>query len=143
MPDLVRELLVVLYFFVPAYAANMAPVLVRGHFEALAMPIDGGRSIGGIRVLGDHKTWRGLVAGIVVGIATYAGQRVLYDAGVVRYLAPIDYDQTSLALGALMGLGAGLGDAMKSFVKRRVGIEPGASWIVFDQLDFIWWGVTS
>ena len=35
-----------------------------------------------------------------------------------------------------MGLGTGVGDAVKSFFKRRVGIAPGASWPVLDQLDF-------
>jgi hypothetical protein len=28
-------------------------------------------------------------------------------------------------------------DSVKSFVKRRVGIAPGAPWIPFDQLDFV------
>jgi CDP-2,3-bis-(O-geranylgeranyl)-sn-glycerol synthase len=137
MADLMHEVLGVLYFFVPAYAANMAPVLVRGHFEALAVPMDGGRSMGGSRVLGDHKTWRGILSGVVAGTLVYAGQRALYDAGFLRNLALLDYAATTLAVGALMGLGAGLGDAAKSFVKRRVGIEPGASWIGFDQLDFV------
>lgn len=35
-----------------------------------------------------------------------------------------------------MGLGVGVGDAVKSFFKRRIGTKPGASWPVFDQLDF-------
>jgi CDP-2,3-bis-(O-geranylgeranyl)-sn-glycerol synthase len=36
-----------------------------------------------------------------------------------------------------MGLGTAVGDAVKSFFKRRVGIAPGASWPVFDQIDFL------
>jgi CDP-2,3-bis-(O-geranylgeranyl)-sn-glycerol synthase len=35
-----------------------------------------------------------------------------------------------------MGLGAGLGDSVKSFFKRRMNIERGESWPVFHQLDF-------
>ena len=35
-----------------------------------------------------------------------------------------------------MGIGTGVGDAVKSVFKRRVGIAPGMSWPVFDQLDF-------
>lgn len=135
--DLTHELLRVLYFFLPAYAANMAPVLARGHLEALALPMDAGRSLGGIRILGDHKTWRGLLAGVIAGLVTYGAQRALYEAGFLQRLALLDYGATGLLLGALMGLGAGLGDAAKSFVKRRVGIPPGASWIGFDQLDFM------
>jgi hypothetical protein len=33
-----------LYFFVPAFVANLAPVVIRGHVEWLAHPMDGGES---------------------------------------------------------------------------------------------------
>ena len=62
-----HEVLQVLWFFVPAYLANMSPVLVQGWFQRLAAPIDGGRSFRGKRIHGDHNTWRGLLVGIVVG----------------------------------------------------------------------------
>ena len=136
MNDLTGAVCRVLYLFVPAFVANMAPVLVRGHFIAPAHPIDGGRTSGGIRVFGDHKTWRGLVAGIVAGAAVYAKQRVLHEIEPFRGLASIDYARWRLLPGILMGLGAGAGDALKSLVKRRIGIAPGESWIGFDQLDF-------
>jgi CDP-2,3-bis-(O-geranylgeranyl)-sn-glycerol synthase len=90
----------------------------------------------GKRVLGDHKTWRGLLAGIVAGTVVFEMQRFAYEAEVVRDLALIDYSAHPLVPGLLMGVGAGLGDAVKSFFKRRMDIEPGASWPVFDQLDF-------
>jgi CDP-2,3-bis-(O-geranylgeranyl)-sn-glycerol synthase len=126
----------ILYFFFPAYFANMSPVLVRRRFRALAIPIDGGRTLRGTRLLGDHKTWRGLLAGVVVGVLTYELQRFIYEAGVARDLMLIDYAAHPLLPGLLMGLGAGVGDAVKSFFKRRIDIEPGGSWLVFDQLDF-------
>jgi CDP-2,3-bis-(O-geranylgeranyl)-sn-glycerol synthase len=126
----------VLYFFLPAYLANMSPVLVKPWFRALARPIDGGRTLHGKRVFGDHKTWRGLLAGIVAGVVTYELQRVAYEGGSLSDLALIDYSGHPIAPGLLMGLGAGVGDSVKSFFKRRAGIEPGASWPVFDQLDF-------
>jgi CDP-2,3-bis-(O-geranylgeranyl)-sn-glycerol synthase len=126
-----------LYFFVPAYLANMSPVLVRGHFEALAKPIDCGRELGGKRILGDHKTWRGLLAAVVTGVLVFEVQRLLYQFGVATSLASIDYAAHPVLPGFLMGLGTGVGDAVKSFVKRRVGIAPGASWPVFDQIDFL------
>ncbi len=137
LDDLVRQVLEVLYFFVPAYAANMAPVLVHGHFEALALPMDGGRRLGGVRIFGDHKTWRGLLAGIIAGTLVYAAQRALHEMGFFHPLALVDYGTTSFVPGMLMGIGTGMGDAAKSFVKRRVGIAPGESWIGFDQLDFM------
>ncbi len=40
-------------------------------------------------------------------------------------------------LGPAFGIGAMGGDSAKSFVKRRMGIAPGAPWIPIDQLDFV------
>ena len=37
----------------------------------------------------------------------------------------------------LAGFGTGLGDLVKSFFKRRIGIKPGGVWPVFDQVDYI------
>jgi CDP-2,3-bis-(O-geranylgeranyl)-sn-glycerol synthase len=131
-----QVVLQILYFFLPAYLANMSPVLVRRRLNDLAVPIDGGKSYRGKRLLGDHKTWRGLLAGAVVGIIAYELQRFGYNAGVGRTWALIDYTAHPLLPGLLMGLGAGVGDLVKSFFKRRIDIKPGASWPVFDQLDF-------
>lgn len=132
------EVLQVLYFFAPAYLANMAPVFARGHCEVLAAPLDAGRSWRGRRVLGDHKSWRGILAGIVAGVLVFAAQRRAFQAGLLLDLALVDYGSLDAWLpGALLGLGAGVGDAVKSFFKRRIDIAPGASWIGFDQLDFM------
>ena len=133
---MIHALVQVLYFFLPAYLANMSPVLVRGRLEVLAVPIDGGRTLRGKRILGDHKTWRGILAGVVAGMLAFEMQRFLYEAQVARQLALIDYSAHPLLPGLLMGLGASVGDAVKSFFKRRIDIAPGASWPVFDQLDF-------
>jgi CDP-2,3-bis-(O-geranylgeranyl)-sn-glycerol synthase len=132
-----HALLQVLWLFVPAYLANMSPVLVQGWLPRLATPIDGGRCFRGKRILGDHKTWRGLLAGVVVGTVVYELQRLAHAAGFAPSLALLDYADDPLLPGLLMGLGTGVGDAVKSFFKRRVGIAPGASWPVFDQLDFM------
>jgi len=133
----VHAVMQILYFFAPAYLGNMSPALVGRWFTALAVPIDGGRTLGGRRILGDHKTWRGLLSGIVVGALVYELQRLAFGAGLVRELALIDYAAHPLAPGLLMGLSAGIGDAVKSFFKRRLGIAPGRPWLVFDQLDFL------
>ena len=125
-----------LYFFVPAYLANMSPVLVQPWFTSLATPIDAGCTFRGRRVLGDHKTWRGLLAGIAVAPLVLELQILAHRAGLMRGVALLDYASCSLWLGVLLGLGTGVGDAVKSFFKRQIGIAPGASWIGFDQLDF-------
>jgi CDP-2,3-bis-(O-geranylgeranyl)-sn-glycerol synthase len=126
----------ILYFFLPAYLANMSPVLVRPWLRSLAVPIDGGKTLCGKRLLGDHKTWRGLLAGIFVGMIAYESQRLISEAGLAKSLILIDYTAHPLLPGLLMGLGAGVGDSVKSFFKRRIDIEPGDTWLVFDQLDF-------
>ena len=77
------------------------------------------------------------MAGIVVGIAAAGLQALLHAAGWLTDLALVDYASVWLPMGLLQGLGAGVGDAVKSFCKRRIDIAPGHSWIGFDQLDFM------
>jgi CDP-2,3-bis-(O-geranylgeranyl)-sn-glycerol synthase len=132
------SILQALYFFLPAYLANMAPVFAQALFPKYNMPIDGGKTFRGRRVLGDHKTWRGLIAGIVVGMIV-----VMLQAGVLSYelfesLSILDYQNYNLfVLGVLFGGGALVGDAVKSFFKRQIGKKSGEQWIGFDQLDFV------
>ena len=126
----------VLWFFGPAYAADLSPILARELFPRLDAPLDGGLTIGGRPVLGSHKTWRGFLAGVLAGIVTWEAQSWLYAADVLRELALVDYGAHPFLPGLLMGAGALTGDAAKSFLKRRVGIAPGATWLGFDQLDF-------
>jgi CDP-2,3-bis-(O-geranylgeranyl)-sn-glycerol synthase len=126
----------VLYCFGPAYAADVAPVAVRGVFEPLARPLDGGHSFRGRRIFGSHKTWRGLVFGVIAGSLVYQLQAYAYELGWLRELALVDYHRRPVLPGLLMGFGAIAGDSIKSFFKRQRGIAPGSSWLVFDQLDF-------
>lgn len=133
-------IIIALYFFLPAYLANMAPVFAAKIFgRHFAAPIDGGRNYRGKRIFGDHKTWRGLVAGIVLAILTVYIQRLLFERSLAfRQISMIDYAKHSvLILGFLFGFGALAGDAIKSFFKRQIGKEPGAAWPGFDQLDFV------
>jgi CDP-2,3-bis-(O-geranylgeranyl)-sn-glycerol synthase len=44
----------------------------------LDQPIDGGRSYRGRRIFGDHKTWRGILTGMVAGTLVVGLQQVLY-----------------------------------------------------------------
>lgn len=116
--------LLLLYFFLPAYVANMAPVFVR-KWKILAKPVSA-------KHFGSHKTWRGLVFGTLAAILVAGIQRWLAIGSLT--IAPYD---TWLLLGFLLGAGAMLGDLAKSFFKRRLGIPPGKSWIPFDQIDFV------
>src|SRR5687768_4272859 len=62
-----------LLLFLPAYVANMSPVLVAKLVPGWKAPIDGGRlGKDGKRLLGPGKTWRGLVGGTLLGAVTAA-----------------------------------------------------------------------
>lgn len=129
-----------IYFLLPAYAANMAPVFAArlNFFPRLAQPLDGGKQWFGDYLIGSGKTWRGLVVGVLMGTIVGGLQGVVYDLGWIRSLSPVELTSLSgLLLGFLAGLGSLLGDSLESFIKRRVGIRSGNSWPVFDQVDFI------
>jgi CDP-2,3-bis-(O-geranylgeranyl)-sn-glycerol synthase len=110
------------YFVALAYAANMAAPFA-GYWTGWNRPISR-------RWLGEHKTVVGLGLGVVAAIAVPFIQSPLAWSGAL-----VDYDHWA-GLGLRFGLGAMSGDALKSLVKRRVGIAPGAPWIPWDQLDF-------
>ncbi len=108
----------------PAYFANMAPVVAMKYFPKLAIPINK-------RKLGSHKTWRGVIAAVIVSIIVVIIQRLININSIV------DYSQVNiLMLGFLLGFGSMFGDSVKSYFKRQRGIEPGKPWYVIDQLDY-------
>lgn len=121
-------LLQCLYFFLPAYFANMAPVLLKW------IPF-GGKPIHE-KKFGSHKTWRGLVVATLAGLLIFWLQKLAYGAGWQK-LALIDYSGFPVWFGALIGFGAIFGDIVKSHYKRKRGIKPGESWLPWDQLDFV------
>ena len=123
---------------IPAYIANGCAVLVGG-----GTPIDFGKKYkDGKRILGDGKTWRGLIFGAFIGMiggfglsaaAKFVNGTEFAFIGLSDFLGfplmiPIIF---SIAFGAL------LGDIIESFFKRRRGKKRGEDWIPFDQIDFI------
>ena len=124
-----------LYFLVPVAFANMAPVLARRWFEFLNKPLDFNKKINGKRVLGDHKTFRGLTFGIVGGILGVALQYYLFRSPFFKQLSLINYNEINIFLfGFLIGLGVIAGDAVGSFIKRRLNFKPGESFVPLDQI---------
>ncbi|MBS3101370.1 CDP-2,3-bis-(O-geranylgeranyl)-sn-glycerol synthase [Candidatus Woesearchaeota archaeon] len=123
------------YLMLPAYFANMAPVIVK-RIDLFRVPIDFNKKIGNEPILGSHKTFRGLIFGVIFAIIAAYLQFLLYNKGFFADITFINY-QNWLLLGLLMGIGALTGDAVKSFFKRRLGIKPGERFIPFDQTDFV------
>jgi CDP-2,3-bis-(O-geranylgeranyl)-sn-glycerol synthase len=132
----ILDVLSALYYFGPAYAADVSPVIALHFLPRFDSAIDGGTSLRGRRLLGSHKTWRGILACVVAGVATWEVQRRLYRMGLLRAFALVDYSAEPIVPGLLMGLGAGVGDVFKSLLKRQMDIAPGSPWLLFDQLDF-------
>ena len=123
------------YFMLPAYFANMAPVIVR-KINLFVHPIDFNKKINNKPLLGKNKTFRGLIFGIVFAIIVAYLQYLAYDKAFFKSISFIDY-KNWLLFGFLMGFGALAGDSVKSFFKRRLNIKPGAKFIPFDQTDFV------
>lgn len=131
-----------LWFFLPAGLANVAPIIASKlpGLSKYDTPMDFGRSYRGKRVLGDHKTWRGILSGIAIGGLVGYIQYLIANNYSVNFLdeSPFNYASSqAVLLGVLLGLGALLGDALKSFFKRQIGVKSGYSWFPFDQLDYI------
>lgn len=130
--------LTTLYFILPAYFSNGGALAFGG-----GTPLDFGKSDSkGVRWIGDGVTWRGLIAGTLIGVLTGAVQGYLAPdiiSEIGQYIiTPIITDiNTGILIGFLLGFGALLGDAIGSFLKRRLGIGRGKPAPILDQLDFI------
>ena len=123
------------YLMLPAYFANMAPVIVK-KVSLFAFPIDFNKKISNKPVFGKNKTFRGLIFGVIFAIIVAYLQFLLYNADFFRAISFISY-QNWLLFGFLMGSGALAGDLVKSFFKRRLDLKPGAKFVPFDQTDFV------
>lgn len=139
---MLHDVLFALWFFLPAGIANVTPILVAPipGLRTLQAPLDFGRTFRGKRILGSHKTWRGLVSGALLSTLTlWLQQLAVGQYGWAQTLArDVDYAALpTLALGVLFGLGALGGDAIESFFKRQRGTPPGHGWFPWDQLDYI------
>jgi CDP-2,3-bis-(O-geranylgeranyl)-sn-glycerol synthase len=126
------------WIIIAVYVANASAVIVGG-----GTPIDFGKTWrDGQRILGNGKTWRGLLSGTFLGMTAGFGLAV-----AASYLSIPKYDYLHLTnfegfpgmIPILFSLcfGALLGDIVESFFKRRLGKDRGDDWIPFDQLDFI------
>lgn len=127
-----------LYFILPAYFSNGGALAFGG-----GTPVDFGKSDSkGIRWIGDGVTWRGFAAGTIIGMITgaiegYLAPIILAQIGPY-IITPIITDVSSgIFIGFLLGFGALLGDALGSFLKRRIGIGRGKPAPILDQLDFL------
>ncbi len=125
MLEIFAILIKAVWLMLPAYIANPTAVVFGG-----GTPVDFGKNWkDGRRILGDGKTFRGLVGGTACGIIV----------GIMQMNVPSQWSLGSFTLTTIITLsfGALLGDLVKSFFKRRAGFERGAQLPLIDQLDFV------
>jgi len=120
----------------PAYFANMAPVIFKGIAKKLAFPVDFNKRIKNKPIFGKNKTFRGIIFGVLSAIIIAFLQYLLYNYQFFKDISFINYSNW-LFVGFLMGSGAIIGDLAGSFVKRRLNFASGKRFVPFDQLDFV------
>ena len=122
--------LVTVWHMLPAYLANTIASIVGG-----GAPIDYGRNWrDGRRILGDGKTWRGLVGGTLGGLLVGHFQ---ITTGSSFFSGYVSWGSSPYLIFFLLAFGALVGDMAASFIKRRQGQERGAKSPLLDMYDFI------
>lgn len=114
--------------FIPPMAANSLAVVFGG-----GPPIDFGKKIGGKRIFGDGKTWRGLIGGGVS--ASLIGILLTFITKNFLSIYPLNVKGFMIIL--VLSFGALFGDIGASFIKRRLGRKRGEKTPLIDQYDFV------
>lgn len=142
---MIKLLFFVFWFFAPSGIANIGAffsgkIPVIKHFT---YPADFYLKFRGKRILGNNKTIRGFICGIILSISLVYLQIFIYQhVHFVRSSMLLNYNTINpLIFGGLSGFGALVGDSVKSFFKRQLNIPPGGSWFPFDQIDYIFGGI--
>jgi CDP-2,3-bis-(O-geranylgeranyl)-sn-glycerol synthase len=117
-----------IWFIASAYVTNAFPTVVKGQ-----IPVDGGRTWSGRRILGDSKTVEGTFAGLVFGIFIGFLQVGLQP----KMPAELNLPVLTMPVVILLCTGTMFGDIVGSFIKRRLGINPGDPALLLDQLGFL------
>ena len=130
--------LAVLWLLLPAYVANAIATIPKGR----GPPMDFGRNWpwDGRRVLGPSKTWSGFLFGgfVAMPVGLLEAWLILLappDLQLVPRLAPSL--MAAVPVVALLTFGGMAGDALGSFIKRRLGRPSGARTILLDQMPFV------
>lgn len=128
----------ILYFLLPAYLSNSGGLIFGGK-----TPVDMGKTDRkGKQWIGNGVTWKGLVGGtilgtIIGGVQGYFGPQIISEYGSQIVTPIVTNVWEGIVVGFLLSFGALVGDALGSFIKRRIGIKRGQPTPFLDQLDFL------
>lgn len=109
----------ILFFVTPLLVAGLLHhflIIPKNMFSFLARPIDAGVLWKRKRLLGDAKTWRGIV---VMAVGTSIAMEVLH------FFLPLTLRVSPWVAGGAIGLAYALFELPNSFVKRRMGVPEG------------------
>ena len=142
---LICAALMVLWLYLPGFLANTYAMMWGKWLPKTGYgpwPIDGGRNWkDGNRILGDGKTWNGLIGGSLTSglmsmlIVLQMGEpTAISETGATVFIHPLtgfegswwDTGSTlssAFILGTVLGFSCLLGDSAGSFVKRRRGLK--------------------
>ncbi len=119
----------VTYLFLPAICANMAPP-----WKVVRM-FPGGIPIAP-RLLGAHKTYRGVIAAVLAATVVTHIQSLLYEHVEFFRTFALYGNPDPLLMGFLFGFGAMVGDATESYIMRKSNVAAGVPrWS--DSIDYI------
>ena len=134
--SLVECCIIVLWIMMPAYLANTIAVLTGGKY-----PIDQGKTLAdGNRILGDGKTWSGLVGGTLGGVAIGYTQLNFGNSliqSIVNNIPENLWGDSPFIIFFLLSFGALFGDMSASFFKRRSNLKRGYKSPLMDMFDFV------
>jgi len=133
MVDWIAAILIAFWYLIPAYMTNAFPPLAKGKY-----PLDLGRRMGSSRILGDGKTFEGTFFGLFGGLTAGFIELTFYsDFNNFASSFGVTLPEMTFLLAFLITVGALTGDIVKSFFKRRMGMERGKEMLFWDQLDFV------
>lgn len=139
--------LLTLWLYLPGFLANTFAMMWGKWLPKTGYgpwPIDGGKVLSdGNRILGDGKTWNGLIGGsmtsgllcmAMVAAVDNGGMGTVFNDGSTVFASPLtgssgawfEFGGTNLTafiLGSFLGFACLLGDSTGSFVKRRRGLK--------------------
>lgn len=128
--EAVSVLATAFWAMLPAYIPNNVAVLTGG-----GRPVDGGRTLGGKRLLGEGKTWRGTIVGAIAGTILAVTLNVIVTP--LGTTLGVELPGFPLLVTLSLPFGAMGGDLAASFLKRRMGRSRGSAVPGLDQLDFV------